>query len=62
MIMNPELQNDFSLVKGIYAVYFSGFVLLVTALTIFFVAFNWKIQETFIFSVVMNFFRRLIRY
>ena len=29
MITKPELQNDFPIIKGIYAVYFTGFILLV---------------------------------
>jgi len=35
MITKPELQNDFPVVKGVYAVYLTGFVLLVIAATIF---------------------------
>ncbi len=29
MITKPELQNDFPIIKGIYAIYFLGFILLI---------------------------------
>ncbi len=29
MIIKPELQNEFSVIKGIGAVYFLGFILLI---------------------------------
>ncbi|HXK37019.1 MAG TPA: hypothetical protein VJ553_05565 [Candidatus Paceibacterota bacterium] len=34
MITKPELQNDFPIVKGVYAVYLTGFALLVIAAAI----------------------------
>lgn len=34
MITKPELQNDFPIIKGVYAVYFLGFILLVISVII----------------------------
>jgi len=34
MITKPELQNDFPIIKGIYAVYFLGFILLIISVII----------------------------
>jgi len=34
MIAKPELQNDFPIIKGIYAVYFLGFILLIISVII----------------------------
>jgi hypothetical protein len=34
MITKPELQNEFPIIKGVYAVYFLGFILLVISLII----------------------------
>jgi uncharacterized membrane protein len=35
MITKPELQNEFPIIKGIYAVFFLGFILLILSLIIF---------------------------
>jgi len=41
MITKPKLQNDFPIIKGIYAVYFIGFILLLLSVVIvFFVLFT----------------------
>jgi hypothetical protein len=42
MITKPELQNDFPIVKGIYAVYLTGFILLVIAATILYLLYSIK--------------------
>lgn len=34
MITKPELQNDFPIIKGVYAVYFLGLILLVISVII----------------------------
>jgi hypothetical protein len=34
MITKPELQNEFPIIKGIYAVYFLGFILLIISVII----------------------------
>jgi len=36
MITKPELQNDFPIIKGIYAVYLIGFILLILSVVIAF--------------------------
>ncbi len=36
MITKPKLQNDFPVIKGIYAVYFIGFILLFLSVAIVF--------------------------
>ena len=45
MIIKPELQNDFPMIKGITAVYFLGFVLLMISVMVAFllkaVLFSW---------------------
>jgi len=46
MITKPELQNDFPIVKGIYAVYLTGFVLLVIAAAIFLLLYSIKKSQT----------------
>ncbi len=40
MITKPELQNDFPVVKGIHAVGFMGFILLVLAITVIFLLYS----------------------
>lgn len=45
MITKPELQNDFPIIKGVYAVYFTGFILLMMALGIFFLLYSIKNQS-----------------
>jgi hypothetical protein len=42
MITKPELQNDFPIIKGIYAVYLTGFILLVIASIIIFLLYSIK--------------------
>ena len=42
MIMKPELQNDFPIVKGVYAVYLTGFVLLFITAAIFLLLYSIK--------------------
>jgi len=42
MITKPELQNDFPIIKGVYAVYFLGFILLITSVIIIFLLFIIK--------------------
>jgi hypothetical protein len=39
MITKPELQNEFPIVKGAYAVYFLGFILLVISVIIAYLLF-----------------------
>lgn len=36
MITKPELQNEFPILKGVYAVYFLGLVLLIVSIIIVF--------------------------
>jgi len=44
MITKPELQNDFPIIKGIYAVYLIGFILLIlSAVIVFLTNFFFKI-------------------
>jgi len=49
MIIKPELQNDFPIIKGIYAVYFLGFILLIISAIIIFLLYLikkiWKLQS-----------------
>ena len=40
MITKPELQNDFPIIKGIYAVYFLGVILLILGIVIIFLIFS----------------------
>ena len=40
MITKPELQNDFPIIKGIYAVYFLGVILLILGIVIVFLFFS----------------------
>jgi hypothetical protein len=35
MITKPELQNDFPVIKGLYAVYFLGVIILIISASIF---------------------------
>ena len=42
MIAKPELQNDFPLIKGIAAVYLTGFILLVLAAAVIFLLYLIK--------------------
>jgi len=42
MITKPELQNDFPIAKGAYAVYSTGFILLVIAIIIFLLLYSIK--------------------
>ncbi len=42
MITKPYLQNDFPIIKGILAVYFLGFVLLITGVIIGFLLYSIK--------------------
>lgn len=35
MITKPELQNDFPIIKGVFAVYFLGVILLIISVLIF---------------------------
>lgn len=42
MITKPELQNDFPLIKGIFAVYFLGFILFIISFIIVFLLKNLK--------------------
>jgi len=46
MITKPELQNDFPIVKGIYAVYLLGFILLVIAVIIFLLLYSIQKSRT----------------
>jgi len=36
MVTKPKLQNDFPIIKGIYAVYFIGFILLLLSVVVVF--------------------------
>lgn len=45
MITKPELQNDFPIIKGVYAVYFLGFILLALAAGVIFLLFQAKKQK-----------------
>ena len=42
MITKPELQNDFPIIKGVYAVYFIGFILLIISVIIVFLLYLIK--------------------
>ena len=42
MIVKPELQKDFPIIKGVCAVYLTGFVLLVITAVIFFLLYSIK--------------------
>lgn len=42
MITKPELQNDFPIIKGIYAVYLIGFILLILSAVIVFLLYLIK--------------------
>ena len=42
MITKPELQNDFPMVKGIYAVLFLGFIILILSAIIVFLLYSIK--------------------
>ena len=46
MITKPELQNDFPIVKGVYAVYLTGFALLVIAVAISLLLYSIKKSKT----------------
>jgi len=46
MIVKPELQNDFPIVKGVYAVLLTGFILLGIALTIIYLLHSIKKSGT----------------
>jgi hypothetical protein len=35
IVTKPELQNDFPIIKGVYAVYVLGFILLILSIVIF---------------------------
>ena len=42
IITKPELQNDFPIIKGIHAVYFTGFTLLIISTIIVFLLYLIK--------------------
>lgn len=42
MIVKPELQNDFPVIKGVYAVYFTGFILLIITAVILYLLYSIK--------------------
>ena len=42
IITKPELQNDFPIIKGIHAVYFTGFTLLIISAIIVFILYLIK--------------------
>lgn len=42
MITKPELQNDFPIIKGVYAVYTLGFILLIISFIIIFLLYLIK--------------------
>jgi fumarate reductase subunit C len=42
MITKPELQNDFPIIKGVYAVWLLGFILLIISIIIAFLLFLIK--------------------
>ncbi|MDD4995121.1 MAG: hypothetical protein PHW53_01475 [Patescibacteria group bacterium] len=42
MITKPELQNDFPIIKGVYAVYFLGFILFAIGGIIVYLLFSIK--------------------
>lgn len=46
MITKPELQNDFPVVKGACAIYFTGFILLVITVIIFLLLYSIKKSKT----------------
>jgi len=47
MITKPELQNDFPIIKGVYAVYFLGFILLIiSGIIVSLLPFFKKIKKT----------------
>lgn len=46
MIIKPEFQNDFPIVKGIYAVYLTGFILLIIAAIILYLLYSVKKSRT----------------
>ncbi|MFH0852103.1 MAG: hypothetical protein V1845_00630 [bacterium] len=45
MITKPELQNDFPVVKGIYAVWFLSFILLILSTIIIYLLYSFKKQK-----------------
>lgn len=40
MVTKPQLQNEFPIIKGTYAVYFLGIILLIISLLIFFLLYS----------------------
>lgn len=42
MITKPNLQNEFPIIKGIYAVYFLGFILLIIGILIIMLLYSIK--------------------
>lgn len=42
IITKPGLQNDFPIIKGVYAVYFTGFILLIISAIIVFLLYLIK--------------------
>jgi len=46
MITKSELQNDFPVIKGVYAVYLTGFILLVIAAIILYLLYSIKKSRT----------------